>query len=214
VIRVLIAAGQRAFAEALAMRFDSEPDLEVVATATHAEEALRAATASPVDLAVIDVDALESFVALGDRLRVIRPGIASVGLTDGGDDPAALTAAVHQGVRGWVRKTADISELLAVVRRVHGGETSIPPRLLTGLLDRLLSEGADERAADLLLASLTSRERRVLQAMSEGAGRQEIADELGISVNTVRTHTQNILTKLDVHSSLAAVRVARRAGLG
>ena len=213
-IGVLIAHGQRAFAEALAMRIDSEPDLEVVATATRAEEALRAATASPVDVAVIDVDVPEGFVALADRLRVIRPGIASVGLTDGGDDPTALTAAVHQGVRGWVRKTADISELLAVVRRVHGGETCIPPRLLTGLLDRLLSERAEERAAELLLASLTSRERRVLKAMSEGAGRQEIADELAISVNTVRTHTQNILTKLDVHSSLAAVRVARRAGLG
>jgi DNA-binding NarL/FixJ family response regulator len=212
VIRLLIADAQRAFAEALAMRFDAEPGLEVVATVADAEEALSAAGKAPVDLAVVDADD-DTFRALGDRLRTIQPGIALVGLTGGGDDPAALARAVHEGMRGWVRKSADMSELLDVVCRVHRGETCIPSLLLTGLLDRLLAEQADERAADLLLGSLTARERQVLEAMSRGAGRTEIAAELAISVHTVRTHTQNILTKLDVHSSLAAVRLARGARL-
>jgi DNA-binding NarL/FixJ family response regulator len=213
VIRLLIADAQRAFAEALAMQFDAEPGLEVVAAVASAEEAVRATRARPVDLAVIDVDEDDSFLALGDRLRRIRPGIALVAITGGANGAATLTYAVHQGVRGWVSKSADPSELLDVVQRVHGGETCIPPPLLTGLLDGLLSELADERAADRLLGSLTARERQVLEAMARGSGRREIAGELGISVNTVRTHTQSILAKLDVHTALAAVRVARRAGL-
>jgi DNA-binding NarL/FixJ family response regulator len=60
---------------------------------------------------------------------------------------------------------------------------------------------------------LTARERDVLTAMVAGQSREEIADQLEISANTVRTHMQNILSKLGVHSSLAAVAVARRAGL-
>lgn len=218
-IRLLVAGPQRAFAEALALGIGAEPGIEVVATATSPEEVLGATGAGPLDLAcidiaVLDMDADETFVALADRLRELRPGIGLVGLTGGDDETAALTSAVHRGVRGWVRKSADIGEFLDVLRAVHRGETRIPALLLTGLLDRLLSELAEERAADRLLASLTARERQVLEAMSRGASRPEIADELAISVDTVRTHTQNVLTKLKVHSSLAAVRVARRAGLG
>ena len=95
------------------------------------------------------------------------------------------------------------------MRAVRRGETCIPPVLLTGLLGHLLREQAEERSTGLVLAPLTSRERQVLRAMTRGADRQEISAELGISLNTVRTHSQNILTKLGVHSSLAAVRLAR-----
>ena len=217
-IKVLVAGPQRAFAEALAMRIGAEPGVDVVGAVASADEALRGSGARPdlatVDLAVLDMDADETFLALADHLRGLRPGIGLVGLAGGEDETAALTSAVHRGVRGWVRKSADIGELLDVLHGVHRGETRIPALLLTGLLDRLLSELAEERAADRLLASLTPRERQVLEAMSRGASRLEIADELAISVDTVRTHTQNVLTKLNVHSSLAAVRVARRAGLG
>ena len=195
------------------MRIGAEPGFEVVATAASVEEAVLVDGAGPVDLAVLDLDADETFLDVADHLRGRRPGIGLIGLTGDDDETALLATAVHRGVRGWVRKSADIAEFLGVLHGVHRGETRIPPLLLTGLLDRLLSELAEERAADRLLASLTPRERQVLAAMSRGASRPEIADELAISVDTVRTHTQNVLTKLNVHSSLAAVRLARRAGL-
>jgi DNA-binding NarL/FixJ family response regulator len=211
-IRVLIADEQRAFAEALALRLGVEPGLEVVGVAVHREEALRATSARPVDVAVMDVDRNDGFVALGDHLQAVNPHVALVGLS-AGDDVAVLTRAVQRGFRGWVPKEAALRDLLGVLHAVHRGETCIPPLLLTALLQRLLQEQATRRAADVLLSSLTMRERQVLQAMSRGAGAQEIAEQLGISPHTVRTHTQNILAKLDVHTSLAAVRLARATGL-
>lgn len=210
-VRVMVAVGQRAFAEALALRLDLEDGVQVVAAVAQREEALRVARAGPVTVAVLDVDD-ESLVTLGGHLQRIRPSTALVALSERGT-PALLARAVRHGFRGWVPKDADADRLLAVVHAVRRGETVIPPLLLTAVLGHLLREHEDERAVGRLLAPLTSREREVLAAMTRGAGRQEIAEQLDISTNTVRTHSQNILGKLGVHSSLAAVRLARRAGL-
>jgi len=131
----------------------------------------------------------------------------------GVDDTDLLAQAVREGFRGWVPKDVGIAALLDVLEAVSRGETCIPPALLSRLLPQLLREEEEQRAAEKPLASLTARELQVLKAMSTGASRHEIAAQLGISSNTVRTHMQSILTKLGVHSSLAAVTVARRAGI-
>jgi DNA-binding NarL/FixJ family response regulator len=117
------------------------------------------------------------------------------------------------GFRGWVPKDVGIGSLLDVIHGVVRGHTCIPPLLLTSLLHNLLTEEEETRAAERPLSSLTVREREVLRAMSSGANRMQIAELLAISPNTVRTHAQSILTKLEVHTSLAAVMIARRAGL-
>jgi DNA-binding NarL/FixJ family response regulator len=214
-LRVLVVVAQRAFAEALGLRLGMEEGVEVVAAVAQREEAMRIAGArpgrEPLDVAVVDVDA-EALVGLGDQLQEVLPPPALVALSDQGT-PAVLTRAVRHGFRGWVPKDGDPERLLEVIRAVRRGETCIPPLLLTGMLGQLLQEEAEERSNGLLLAPLTRREREVLQAMTRGADRQEISEDLGISPNTVRTHSQNILSKLGVHSSLAAVRLARRAGL-
>lgn len=215
VLRVLVAVAQRAFAEALGLRLDMEEGVEVVAAVAQREEVVRIVrtrpAASALDVAVVDVDE-ESLVALGDQLQAIRPPPALVALSDQGT-PAVLARAVRHGFRGWMAKDGNPDRLLEVIHAVRRGETCIPPLLLTGLLGHLLREQAEERSNSLLLAPLTRREREVLLAMTRGADRQEISEDLGISLNTVRTHSQNILSKLGVHSSLAAVRLARQAGL-
>ena len=204
---------QRAFLEALALRLDDEPDVYVVAAVTRPEEVERAVRSQPVDVAVLTADvSAADFVALGGALQSAQPRPALVAVS-GSDDMTALSRAVRLGFRGWVPKDAGVPTLLDVVHAVRRGETSIPPLLLTGLLDRLLLEEEEQRAATAPLASLTPREVDVLRAMTTGASRQEIGVELGMSVNTVRTHTQSILRKLGVHSSLAAVAIARHAGL-
>jgi DNA-binding NarL/FixJ family response regulator len=182
----------------------------VAAVAQH-QEAVRVARSEPLGVAIVDVDQ-EALVSLGEVLQQNRPRPALVALSDQGS-PAVLTRAVRHGFRGWVPKDADPERLIEVVHAVSRGETCIPPLLLTGMLGHLLQEQADERSTGLLLAPLTLRERQVLRAMTRGACPQEIANDLRISPNTVRTHSQHILSKLGVHSSLAAVRLARRAGL-
>jgi DNA-binding NarL/FixJ family response regulator len=212
-IRVVLGDGHRSFVEALAMRIDVECGFEVVSTVWEPEDAVRAVRAQPVDVAVLAVDGHDgAFLELGDRLLSARPELKLVAVT-GGDDPAALAFAIRSGFRAWVPKDVGICVLLDVLQAVCRGETWIPPGLLTRLLEQMKHERDEQQAAELPLASLTAREHEVLQAMARGARRQEIAEQLSISSNTVRTHTQSILNKLGVHSSLAAVTLARRAGV-
>ena len=87
----------------------------------------------------------------------------------------------------------------------------MPPRLLTAVFDEIRSRRS-ESLQDERMGRLTEREREVLRCMMLGFDRARIAAELIVSINTVRTHTQNILSKLEVHSSVEAVSVALRAG--
>ena len=211
-IRLVLGDGHRSFIEALAMRLDTECDMRVVGTVWEPEETLRVVRMQPVDVAVLAVDGDSGFVETGQRLLAIRPELKLVGVTSG-EDTSALAYAVRNGFRAWVPKDIGICVLVDVIHAVCHGETRIPPILLTRLLQHLLQQQDVQRAAELPLASLTRREQDVLRAMSTGATRQEIAGQLAISSNTVRTHTQSILSKLGVHSSLAAVNLARRAGV-
>ena len=213
-MRLLVGDCHRAFAEALAMRLDAEPGMRVVAAVARPHDVLRIVRTQPVDIAVLaaDTDVVE-FVSVGATLLAARPALRLVAVS-GGADTAALTRAVRAGFRAWVPKEAGVAALLDVLRAVQRGETCIPPALLTGLLDQLLREVDERRAAEAPLGVLTTRELQVLGAIASGASRREIANRLSISENTVRTHTQGIFRKLDVHTSLAAAALARRAGLG
>jgi DNA-binding NarL/FixJ family response regulator len=211
-IRVLIADEHRSFAEALAIRLDAEPGLAIVATVTRPAEALRATRGRPPDVAIVDVDGGDDFLALAEPLRAMCPGVGLVAVS-GGEDIEVLARAVRHGFRGWVSKEAAVETLVDVLKALRVGETCIPPLLLTGLLAHLLQEEVGRSAAATAIDSLTARELQVLRAMSSGASRQDVAAQLGISANTLRTHVQNVLTKLGVHTSLAAVQLARSAGV-
>ena len=86
--------------------------------------------------------------------------------------------------------------------------------LLTGVLRELTAARKHRTESERLVESLTPREREVLRCMVAGLGRKAVAERLFLSPHTVRTHMQNVLGKLGVHSTLAAVALARRAGVG
>jgi DNA-binding NarL/FixJ family response regulator len=212
--RILLADRHRAFVEALAMRLAAEPGLHLVAAVTAPEDALRIVRTRPVDVAVLAADDPEAdFVALAEKFVAAQPSIKMVGLTSEGE-VALLGRAVRKGFRAWVPKEVGVPSLLDVLRAVSRGETCIPPLVLTRLLEHLLRGEQEQDAAAVQFTTLTAREREILEAMSTGSSRSEIADRLLISTNTVRTHMQSILNKLDVHTTLAAVTLARRAGIG
>ena len=213
-IRVLLADHHRSFVEALAMQLSTEPTLDVVGVAVRPDEVAAAAVHDQgVDVAVLAIDDTDAgFLDVAPQLRLEWPGLGLVAVS-GDDDPALLLRAVKQGFRGWITKEAGVQELLDVVTGVSRGETRIPPRLVTRLLHSLLEDDTEHQDAAQRCSTLTHREREVLAALSRGATRTEIAEELAISTNTVRTHTQRILAKLEVHTSVAAVAIARRASL-
>lgn len=150
---------------------------------------------------------------LVERVRAEHPGTRTVVLADR-DDPVRAARALQAGASGWVAKDCSLSRLLAVVRGVLREETHLPPALLTGVLRELTSARRDRTESERLVESLTPREQEVLRCMVAGLGRKAVAERLFLSPHTVRTHMQNVLGKLGVHSTLAAVALARRAGVG
>ncbi len=120
-----------------------------------------------------------------------------------------IVAAIQAGAAAWVRKDESLEHLLRVIRGVALGETWLPPAATGQVLRLLLREREQQRERDRLLAALTPREREVLACLADGAGRREAAVRLCLSANTVRTHLQNLMTKLQVHSTLQAVALTR-----
>ncbi|MFW6695573.1 LuxR C-terminal-related transcriptional regulator [Streptomyces sp. MAR4 CNX-425] len=152
-------------------------------------------------------------VSLTARVRAAHPQTRTVVLA-ARDDPARAAAALQAGAFGWVAKDSSLSRLLAVIRGVLRGETHLPPALLTGVLRELTAAREHRTESEQLVESLTPREHEVLRCMVAGLGRKAVAERLYLSPHTVRTHMQNVLGKLGVHSTLAAVALARRAGVG
>ncbi|MGW5392839.1 response regulator transcription factor [Streptomyces koyangensis] len=235
-IRVLVVDDHRIFAESLAAALTAEPDVDVSAAGS-GPAALRclergAAESRPYDVMLVDADlgagrppqpaplreaAPEGVpvdgIALVAGVRAVQPGVRTVVLAER-DDPRRAALALQAGAVGWVAKDCSLSRLLTVVRGVLREETHLPPALLTGVLRELTAARKHRSDSERLVESLTPREREVLRCMVAGLGRKAVAERLFLSPHTVRTHMQNVLGKLGVHSTLAAVALARRAGVG
>lgn len=121
------------------------------------------------------------------------------------DDPRAADDAMRMGFAGYVTKDTSVERFTASVRAVMEGQVVLPRRLVSGGRQVDMSDGFA-----LLVDQLTPREHDVLALLVQGADGGEIARRLGISRNTVRTHVQSILTKLQVHSRLEAATLAVR----
>lgn len=188
-------------------------DIRVV-TAHTAESWVRHAIVNKqVDVLLLHVDppgtGLQTELA---EIMAGAPGLGVVALSESRDHDL-LCDAVRAGVRGWVEPTTALEHLVRVLHGVARGETWFPPALMTSVLDALLDReavGEDDSA----LGALSSREREVLACLVQGLARQEIAARLSVSPHTIRTHINNLLRKLDVHTTLAAVSIARQSGLG
>ena len=107
-------------------------------------------------------------------------------------------------------KGCPLSELIDATRAIHQGETLVPSRMLGPLLARLIHRRRERDEAAKRIGRLTRREREVLGLLSQGISNEGIAQALVISPETARTHIQNVLGKLGVHSRLEAAAFARQ----
>ncbi|MER5550202.1 response regulator transcription factor [Streptomyces sp. NPDC002793] len=241
-IRVLVVDDHRIFAESLAAALAAEPDVDVSAAGSGpaALRCLERATAEGRRYDVMLVDAELGILAPGAVRSVPAQRGAPDGAADGApvdgislvagvraghqdlrtvvlaekDDPRRAATALQAGASGWVAKDCSLQRLLTVIRGVLRDETHLPAALLTGVLRELTAARKHRTESEQLVESLTPREREVLRCMVAGLGRKAVAERLFLSPHTVRTHMQNVLGKLGVHSTLAAVALARRAGVG
>lgn len=208
-INVIVADRERTFVDALAARLAAERDMEVVGAVHVRAPGPWLVAGRPAEVMVLDADLPgEAANHLCEELSA-RDEPVGVIMLSSSSEPERIVAAIRAGAAAWVRKDESLEYLLGIIRGVARGETWLPPSE-TGQVLRLLLRAEDRhRQSERLLAALTPRERAVLACLAEGADHREVAQQLHLSVNTVRTHLQNLMAKLGVHSALEAVALTR-----
>ena len=212
-VRLLLIDDHLMVTEALEARF-SATDISVAGRCTTADPSLLDIVRGVrPDVITIEVEPLGS--AIGEVVRQLlaaRPEAQVVVLSSDHSVEHAVEA-VRAGVSAWVAKEQGAAELETVVRGVVEGKSWFPSGMLGEILRQLRDDIRQAEEHGDLLSLLSPRERDVLLSMMEGKRARQIAQELMISTDTVRAHIRNIFAKLDVHTRLEAVRVARAAGL-
>ncbi len=145
------------------------------------------------------------------EIKQVSPATKVVIVSGSKTREALLVAAVEAGASGVVEKTEAVERLVEVTKAAAAGELLIDPAALPRVLQLVAKQRAVRTEVCLRVASLTRREREILQLVGEGLGNEGLAQRLHLSVRTVETHVQNVLRKLGVHSKLEAVALAARA---
>jgi two-component system nitrate/nitrite response regulator NarL len=212
--RLMLVDDHLMITEALAARLSTAMDLWVAGRCTTADPNLfDIVRGLRPDVIVIEVAPFGHEIAdMLAKLMAARPEARVIVLTSDHDTAHAVEAA-RAGVAAWVAKEQGAADLEAALRGVIKGESWFPPHMLGDILRELRADARRAGQADDSLGMLSKREREVLLAMMDGKRSGQIAADLTISADTVRTHIRNLFAKLDVHSRLEAVRVARAAGL-
>lgn len=184
----------------------------VVATASSAEEALMIIERVQCDLVLLDIglprgDGVWCARSIRERLPDQRILVLSMHA-----DEHILQAALEAGVNGYILKSASFDEVKRAITDVNAGHTHIEPRLAGVLLGRNRQRQASAPVADATKI-LSARERDVLAHIASGKTNQEVADLLGLTVNTVKAHLKSIYRKLDVSDRVQVVLQAIRLGI-
>jgi len=199
-MRLLVCDDHRLLLEALSMALADKGHL-VVATALDPDEAVEAAREHQPDVCMLDVK-----FPSGNGLNAIRrihavSADTKVVIFSGTTSAALVADAIAQGAQGFVGKEKPIAVVIEAVELANQGYLAVDPLLLQAAL-RPSVRGDDPL---WVLKFLTEREWQVMRCLIDGLSTQEIADRLCVQRSTARTHVQNLLIKLGVHSRLQAV---------
>ena len=198
VIHAFLLSGVRIQREGLAALIDGTPELRVAGVGATADEAIRSDSPD-----VIVVDAGTQAAAFEVRMLARRAGARIVAFAVPRDE-ALIVELAEAGTLCFVGRDAGFEELVEAIRSAARGEARVPPSIATTLLQRLRSPEPPRRPpADL--ATLTVRERQIVEIIAEGLTNKEIAARLSIEVATVKNHVHNILEKLQVSRRTDAV---------
>lgn len=212
-VRVLMVHRQRIVAETLARRLECEEMFSIVGIETGDEAVLARIDTLGPDVVIVEVDAAHERTATELCRDLVEHSVGVVAILER-DDKGIVSRVVRAGVDGVLTTDDAIENLIAAVQTVARGQAWVQPRLLAAILQELRASQPPPNDYDRRLGLLTSREREVLQRMVAGWDHATIARDLVVSINTVRTHSQRILGKLDVHSGLEAVSVYRHSSSG
>lgn len=205
-ITIVIAEDQRLFRQSLRLLLEYERDLVVVGEAMDGRQAFDLAVAHKPDIVLMDVDMprLDGITAT----RLIRSCVpdSKVLMLSVHDDDARIVAAVQAGACGYILKDADHQEFLRIIRATDKGEPVRSPFMPDGFAKQVVAlVNKQDESTGGGLSLLTDREHEILACAAAGRSNKEIADQLCVSLDTVKTHLHHIYQKLRVSGRVEAV---------
>ncbi len=205
--QILLVDDHPLFRAGLALCLGAEPDLQVVAEASTADEAVAKVRDELIDIAVIDVlMPTTTGISLASQLIEVKPTLKILGLSVL-DEPTIIASMLRAGAAGYALKTQPPQEVTEAIRAVLAGIRYIPPRVSQPAVMALVGGHGEQP-----LHRLTRREREIFDLLIRGHSNDEIGGRLFIARRTVETHRQRIMKKLATHSILDMIRVAARQG--
>lgn len=207
---IVVCDDHTAFAESLARFLRSQSWVGAVHVATQGRDALRLVRAG-ADLLVLDLalDEARDGLEVIEAVRHVSSAV-KVLMVSRCSDARIVASALRMGADGFCSKDSDPDDLLLAMQQVLSGQAAIPASMLALVLRSLAEQQRGQAESAGWLALLSTRERAVLELITDGLDRREIAARLGIAPNTVRTHIGHLLVKLGVHSQLEAATLGRR----
>jgi DNA-binding NarL/FixJ family response regulator len=200
-IRVLLADDHAVVLEGLSAMINRQADMEVVAEASNGLDAVALWRTHRPDVSLLDLrmPTLDGIAVIAE-LRRLDPAARLIVVTTY-DTDEDIYQSIRAGASGYLLKDARRDEVLDAIRRVHAGETHLPPDLSVRLARRITDN------------PLTDREHDVLVLLADGKSNREIGAQIHIEETTVKSHLKSIFTKLHVATRTEAVSVAMRRGV-
>lgn len=210
-VRVLLVDDHRLVTDSLKAVLGELRDVEVVGTAVNGLEAVTIAADQRPDIVLLDIS-MPQLNGIDAARRILKdnPDIGIIMLSMH-SDRRFVQEALRVGARGYILKESALQEVLEAIKAVTRGEVYFSPavhdQVLQDYVERLKQNGAPSQT------ELSGREREVLQLLAEGQSTKQIAATLHVSVKTVESHRNQIMSKLDLHSIAELTKYAIREGL-
>ncbi len=216
-LRIVVADDQASVREGLVVLLGTIPEIEVVASAANGEEAIRLVAENRPDAILLDLHMpVLDGVEATRRLTGQYPDVAVVVLTTYVDDSSVL-AALQAGARSYLTKDADCADIVQALRSAATGLSVIDPAARAALLAAAASwpeNPAGQKRPEKLPDGLTLREAEILSMIARGMTNSDIAAELYISTQTIKSHINRIFAKTRSANRIDAIRYARDHHLG
>lgn len=209
--KVLLVDDHQIFRQGLRALLEKTETIQVVAEADNGRMGVQLARQLAPDVVVMDVSMPDlNGIEATRQVRTQAPGARVVALSMH-SDRRFVTEMLKAGASGYLLKDCAFEELIRAIETVAGGQTYLSPSVAANVVDTLVNP--QEAVGPAGAATLTPRQREVLQLLAEGLTTKQIACRLHLSGKTVETHRQQIMSRLDVQSVAELTKFAIREGL-